>query len=147
MNNPLGHTVRYIGIDYGTKRIGVAVSDETGTFATPIATVPNGGDAQQERLVAELVRLAQQHKATVWIFGESKDYHNKENPIMSAVRNLAESITAATGQQVVFEPEFMTSMAAARLQHDMGGSKEAIDASAAALIVQHYLDRHRAHNN
>lgn len=135
--------MRYLGIDYGTKHIGVAVSDETATLAFPLGTVAAGGGA-----LGEVLALARENGVKQVVIGESRDYSGASNPIMQEIEKFKQALEQS-GHTVVFEPEFMTSALASRQGQDKrgeGGSEQIDkDASAAALILQHYLDRRKLH--
>jgi putative Holliday junction resolvase len=132
--------MKYLGIDYGTKRIGVAVSDETATLAFPLGTIKSG-----EGAVKEVLDIAHENGVEKIIIGESKDYSGAENPVMKYIAVFKQKLEEAE-IVVELEPEFMSSMAAAR-QFAPDGSRKAnpsqenLDSSAAALILQNYLDR------
>ncbi len=128
--------MKYIGIDYGKKRVGIAVSDEGGQFAIPKEVVSN-----DKELVGRIASLVKETKAETVIVGESKDYKGKDNLIMQKIVAFKEEIEAH-GIKVVLEPEFMTSYAAQRFQ----GKNELHDASAAALILQSFLDKENKEN-
>ncbi|MDE2038355.1 MAG: pre-16S rRNA-processing nuclease YqgF [Patescibacteria group bacterium] len=122
---------RIIGVDYGSKRVGLAVSDPERKVALPVGVAANG-----PKLVDETAAVAGRYGATTIVLGESTDYKGAPNAIAgkaSAFRDALEE----RGFEVVMEPEFMTSVQAERLQ----GKNGMIDASAAALILQSYLDR------
>jgi putative holliday junction resolvase len=125
--------MRYIGIDYGTKKIGIAVSDEEGRMAFPHSVVPN--DAGFRGRILSLIR---EHDAPV-VLGESLAHDGSENNIASAVKNLA-TFLGEKGVVVYFEPERYTSREAERIQ----GRTPLTDASAAALILNSFLTRHRS---
>lgn len=127
--------MKYLGIDYGTKRIGVAVSDDTGVLAFPLATVAAGPKALQE--VSDLVR---KHKVESVVIGESRNFKNEPNFLMEDIEQFKKDIAELAQVPVVYEPEFMTSAAAAR-----EGESKSLDASAAALILQSYLDKMKHH--
>lgn len=134
--------VKYLGIDYGTKRIGIAISDDTGALAFPLATLGAGEGAAKEVLA-----LAREHGAQKIIIGESRNFHGAPNPVMKEIEAFAEGLRAG-GAEVVLEPEFMTSAGAARQFAPDGSrkanpSQERIDAAAAALILQSFLDRQK----
>ncbi|MDB5259722.1 MAG: Holliday junction resolvase YqgF, putative holliday junction resolvase [Candidatus Taylorbacteria bacterium] len=136
--------MKYLGIDYGSKRVGIAVSDLGGRFALPKKVIRNGGSAAaMAALVVEIVALAAEEKVSEIVMGESKDFSGNENPIMAAAKAFALELRTATGMPVHMEPEFMTSHQAERTQHELGGSREMLDASAAAVILQSFLDRER----
>ena len=122
---------RMLGIDYGEKRVGLALSDETGRFALPLVVLSN-----DKNLLRETTRLAKEHSVQILVVGESKNFKQEDNPIMAAVNRFAKNLKQS-GFEVVFEPELFTSAAAERLQ----GKNSETDASAAALILQSYLDR------
>ncbi|MDE2040970.1 MAG: Holliday junction resolvase RuvX [Patescibacteria group bacterium] len=123
--------MRILGIDYGTKRVGVAVSSETGEFALPLTVIKNSSE-----LVREIGKLAIDHETRQIVLGESRNYKGEPNAIYDEVEALKKSLEAENFN-VDFEPEFMTSMQAERIQ----GKNSMTDASAAALILQSYLDR------
>lgn len=134
--------MKCIGVDYGTKRIGLAVSDETGVLAFPVGTIAAG-----ERAVEEVLSLARENSATLAVIGESRDYAGNPNPVMKSIEAFANALEEQ-GLPVALEPEFMTSAAAARQFAPDGSrkenpSQERLDAAAAALILQSYLDRHK----
>lgn len=117
---------RYLGIDVGKVRVGIAVSDDGGTLAFPLETVSRAA------CVARIQTLVVEQSITGVVLGESRDLDGQENPIMEEVRAIARQLR--TQVPVLFEPEQFSTQAAARLGT---GS----DAEAAALILQSYLDR------
>ncbi|TSC68706.1 MAG: putative holliday junction resolvase [Parcubacteria group bacterium Gr01-1014_56] len=135
--------MKYLGIDYGTKRIGVAVSDDTGSLAFPLATISAGKGALEA--VASLVK---ENRVEKIIIGESKNFKNESNKVQEATEQFKKDIAEATGLGVEYEPEFFSSAQAAH-QYTPDGSRkqnpnqEKLDAAAAALILQSYLDRNR----
>jgi len=130
-------STRLIGIDFGSKRVGVAVSDETGQFAIPHSVLANDDD-----LVEMIIKICEEEGAKAIVIGESKDYAMVDNAIMKDAREFSEVVGEATGLPVHFELEFMSSVEAARFQ----GETDLLDASAAAIILQSYLDKQRVHN-
>ena len=124
--------MRYMGIDYGSKRIGIALSDENGAMAFPEAVVANNSKA-----LGTIITLMDQKKVEVVVIGDSKNFKGEDNMIMSEVRNFVEKLKKQRNISIVFEPEFLTSAEAERLQ----GANEHIDASAAALILKSYLEK------
>jgi putative holliday junction resolvase len=135
--------MRYLGIDYGTKRIGVAVSDKEGSLAFPLGTVQVG-----PRALSEIASLAKENGVGAVVVGDSKDFLDQPNPVMEDIGQFKKDIAELTGLPVVSEAEFFSSAAAAR-QFTPDGSRKKnpahvdLDASAAALILQNYLDRIR----
>lgn len=129
--------MRYLGIDYGTKRIGLAVSNEEGTMAFPEGVLPN-----EKWCLDEIYSICNIHKIDNVVIGESKDFKGKDNQIMEDVRIFVEKLKMH-GLTVVYEPEVLTSMQAERIQ----GQTDKTDASAATIILQSYLDRQKFKNS
>lgn len=124
--------MKYIGIDYGKKRVGMAVSDESGKFAIPRDVLEN-----DDALLGKVASLAREVGASAIILGESKNYKGEDNLVMKEINIFREKLEATVTVPIYLEPEFMTSVAAQRFQ----GKNEFHDASAAALILQSYLDK------
>jgi putative Holliday junction resolvase len=124
--------MRYLGIDYGTKRVGTALSDESNVFALPLKVVSN-----TKNLIEDVNTIICDHNVDVIVLGESKDFKGKDNIVMAKIRKFKEDIENRLGKPVIFEPEFLTSHQAQSIQ----GKHNLLDASAAALILQSYLDR------
>jgi putative Holliday junction resolvase len=145
---------KFLGIDYGTKRIGVAVSDENAILAFPKAIVPNNlnafkaiGDILKKENISEIV------------IGESLDLRGRPNILSAEIETFIKELKSKFNLPVRKEKEFLTSVEARR--HLSFGeqargregkeSKSAkklkkpedkkIDTSAAALILQRYLDK------
>lgn len=140
--------MRFLGIDYGSKRVGIAVSDEAGEFAMPLVVLQQGKD--MSTLVDNIRDIILENKISTIIIGESKSYDGKMNPIMKEItpfKKKLEEEFAALGElppvQVIYEPEFMTSMNAERVRKELNGTAEFVDASAAALILQSFLDKQK----
>ena len=133
--------MKYLGIDYGKRRIGVAVSDEGAVMAFPLGVVEAGEQALQE-----ILDIIKENNVGIAVIGESRDLSGKPNPIMRDIDAFAQKLQA---QQVAveYEPELFTSAQAERQGRDKRGEKiddvAYRDASAAALILQSYLDRMR----
>ncbi len=124
---------KYVGIDYGTKRIGVAVSDDSGSMAFPKEVIQNTGMVD---VATAISRLCNEIGTVDVIIGESKNFKGEDNIVMKDVREFINHLESK-GLDVVYEPEIFSTMQAERLQ----GQRADIDASAAAVILQSYLDR------
>jgi len=135
--------MKSLGIDYGTKRIGVAVSDDTGSIAFPLTTVMAGPKALEEVANIALVNNVEQI-----ILGESLDYKGQPNEVMEDIEQFKIDIGELASVPVIYEKEFMSSAMAARQFAPDGSrkknpSQEKLDAAAAALILQSYLDKQK----
>ncbi len=137
--------MKYIGIDYGTKNIGLAVSDEGGTVAFPLTTVDAGRDA-----LSQVAALIKQNAAELVVLGESRNFAGEKNEVMEDIEQFKKDIAELSGLPVHYEREFFTSALAARQfapeekSRKANPSQDKLDASAAALILQSYLDRIKA---
>lgn len=122
--------MRYLGIDFGTKRTGVAISDEEGRIAFPKVVIDT-----DKTLPDQLKKIAMDDGVKNFVLGNSLDRDGKENPVMSHVHALAERLREEG--EVSFEDERYSSRHASR-----GHEENAMhDASTAAIILQSYLDR------
>ena len=129
--------MKIIGIDYGTKRVGVAVSDDSGSVAFPKAVFPN-----DRTLIPTLVSFIKKENADEVIVGESRNSEGAENPVMKNIRHFAQELAREADVAVMFEPEFYSSVEARRFE----APGALVDAKAAAIILNSYLAR-KAHGN
>jgi putative Holliday junction resolvase len=130
-----------MGIDYGTKRVGIAVSDESAAFAMPLLVHENSKSAASfSKLVHDIVEIARENGVEEIVLGESKNYKGAANAVMAESLELKKALESK-GLTVHLEPEFMTSLNAERTIRDLKGKNDMLDASAAALILQSFLDK------
>ncbi len=128
---------KILGIDLGTKRIGLALSNIERSFAFPLKVMEVQNLTNNiAKIAGEIADLAKTEGVTEIVIGESKNFKGIENPIMQYV-HLFKAYFLENGFTVVLEPEFLTSEQAQRHQ----GKGVLLDASAAAIILQSYLDR------
>ncbi len=123
--------MRYLGIDFGEKRVGIAMSDEDGKIAFPSAVLVNNQD-----LLKNITDLCVGNAIKAVVMGESRNYQGQINPIMWKIEGFKKQLETI-GFKVIFEPEFMTSVQASQIT----GENKMLDASAAAIILQAYLNR------
>lgn len=124
--------MRLMGIDYGTKRIGIALSDEDQKLAFPYVVFP-----YDKKTVMKIQELAEKEGVEAIVIGESRNFQQEENPIMSKVRIFIDRFKEVSSLPIYFEPEYLTTAEAKR-----HGKPGMMDASAAAIILQSYIDRH-----
>lgn len=124
--------MKYLGIDFGSKRIGIAISDEEGKMAFPHSVVLNSKNTLSE--VGEIIK---KEKIEAVVIGESNNFKGEPNKIMAGIKEFKKEIEEKINTKVFFEPEFMTSSQAEQIQ----GKNEMHDASAAAIILQSFLDK------
>ena len=133
--------MRYLGVDYGSRKIGLALSDDAGTMGFPHAIIPN-----TPRLLDELCALIKKEHIGATVIGESRTLAGGENPIAKDAHALGNRIAEHAGVPVFFESELFTSVEARRTHLRTPKSRaprarKAVDASAAALILTSYLTR------
>ncbi|MFM2381447.1 MAG: hypothetical protein RLZZ76_214 [Candidatus Parcubacteria bacterium] len=124
--------MRKMGIDYGTKRVGVAFSDDKGLMAFPHDTFKNDAD-----LLKTLVSLIEEKGVGEVVIGLSLDREGKPNKVHAQVEELIGDITLQVGVPVHLEPEQYTTQEAIRFQ----GRNDKTDASAAAIILNSFITR------
>jgi putative Holliday junction resolvase len=124
--------MKTLGIDFGTKKMGLAISDEDGRIAFPRSVLKN-----VIGILPAIKELIQKEKIETIVLGESLDYSGKPNLIMEKIHVFKELLEKETGLPIIFESEFLSSKQARNI-HDSG---ELNDASAAAIILQSYLDK------
>lgn len=124
--------MKLLGIDYGSKRIGIALSDDRGLMAFPAAVLKNDAG-----FMSQLLQTIAENKVEKVVIGESKNRNGTMNEIHTAVTELITDLTLETGLPVELEPEQYTTQEAIRFQ----GRNEKTDASAAAIILNSYINR------
>ncbi|MEI6042156.1 MAG: methionine--tRNA ligase subunit beta [bacterium] len=133
---------RIVGIDFGSKRIGVAVSDELNLLAFPLVVIPGFGHDPEKRGVRidqtkqEILEVLKEKDSNVVVIGHSVDLKGVDNAIMEDANFLGRSLEEQ-GFKVIYEPELFSTVQATKIQ----GDSKHVDASAAAIILQSYLDR------
>ena len=134
---------RLLGIDYGERRVGLAISDPTGTIASPAGAILRR--AGKRPPVAEIIRRAESLEARGFVIGLPLDGNGDETPRSAEVRGVAAELTKRTGLAVEMIDERYSTAAAKRAIHEMGGStrerKADVDALAATIILQQVLQR------
>ena len=134
---------RLLGVDYGERRIGLAISDPSGTIASPAGVIVRRPGKRPP--VAEIIRRAEALEARGFVVGLPLDGNGDETPRSAEARTLANALGTRTGLPVELIDERYTTAAALRAVREMGGStrgrKGDVDALAAAILLQHALAR------
>ncbi|RLC34682.1 MAG: Holliday junction resolvase RuvX [Candidatus Nealsonbacteria bacterium] len=124
--------MRLLGIDYGEKRIGLALSDQEQNMAFPYGVISNN-----HNIFTELKSLCKKEKVEKIILGYPLDYKNQPTTATPMVLEFKTKLEQKLGLSVELEKEVLTTKEAAQIQ----GYHKKIDASAAALILNSYLMR------
>jgi putative Holliday junction resolvase len=137
--------VRTLAVDPGAKRVGIAVSDPTGTIAQALATIEA---APAESLAKRLADIASEQGAGRVVVGMPRRMDGSYGPEAKAARNLADGIRKASGLPVELVDERLTTVAAERslIEGGMRRAKrrQSVDRVAATILLQSHLDRKRA---
>jgi len=135
--------MRAIGIDFGAVRVGIAISDELGLLAHPRPHL-KGGDLG--RLIAEIIRLAEQERVDVFVVGLPRSLKAEEGTSARRVRRFAEKLERASGRPVELYDEWLTTREAEQRLRAQGLSarelRSRIDSAAATILLQSWLDQH-----
>lgn len=133
---------RFLGLDIGEVRIGVAISDELGMIASPVAMIPRKSD-----VAAELRTLIAKYSPSRLIVGLPVGLSGREGPQAQATRAFAEVLAGDVGLPLEYYDERMSSSIAEAALISQGTRREKrkqqVDAMAAAIILQGYLDNQR----
>ncbi len=126
-----------LGIDYGTKRIGLAISDPEGRVAVPRAVMANKGSIAQA--VGEIAATVQQEGIVAIVVGLPKSQRGKTTDMTTAATDFAAQLRQAVTIPVIMADERMTSSSV--LAAPGGTGSAPIDARAATVLLQDYLDQ------
>ena len=119
--------MKFLGVDVGTKKVGIAYSDDSGTVAFPLKVV------DREDAVTQVLQVIDEKKIDAVVVGESKNLQLQDNAVMKEVLFIQKELKQR-GVRIFLEPEFFSTQAAKRL----GKGR---DDEAAAIILQGFLDK------
>lgn len=141
--------MRIIGLDYGTRTVGVAISDENGIIAQPHVTIERKHANKLRQTYAQIEAIIDEYQVKKIVLGYPKNMNNTEGERAEATKQFMEDLERRTGLPVILEDERLTTMEADRILEATGVAKSArkehIDKMAAAIILQCYLDREAGH--
>ena len=137
---------RYLGIDVGAVRVGVAICDPGGVLATPLVTVQRDIDGGSDlRTIAGLVA---EHEAVGVVVGLPRTLAGREGPAAQAARAFADALAGVLDVPVELSDERLTTVVATQQLRERGvkGRKQraVVDQAAAVAILQGWLDAHRS---
>ena len=111
--------MKYLGIDYGIKRVGLSISDEEGVFAFPYKILQNNLE-----LVDTIHNICGQEEVSAIVLGESRDLSGEPNKIMGSIEEFKRNLEGELGLPIYFEKEFLTSVYA---QGNVGKKKTMLE--------------------
>ena len=124
--------MKYLGIDFGTKRVGTAISDAAGTIAFPRTVFPNDG-----KLFSALKKMIEDEKVEAIVVGDTRSHGGGDNPVTAEAETFVSKLEAETKLPIERVWEIWSSIEASRYAEK---GNEHNDASAAAIILQRFLD-------
>ena len=134
--------MKAMGIDFGLKRIGIALSDETKFLATPVETYHRTNLADD---IAHIKEIIQKNKVDEIVCGLPLNTKGEEQAIARETREFMDKLAQETSAKIEFIDERFTSVMAeeilAKKHKDYKKRKQLLDAMAANIILQDYLDR------
>jgi putative pre-16S rRNA nuclease len=136
--------LRVLAVDPGSKRVGLAISDPTGTIAQALATVPA---EPRGTLVSRLAKIAGEQEAKAIVVGLPRRLDGSDGPEAKAARELARELREASRLPIEMVDERLTTAAAERSLIEAGvrrkSRRASIDRVAATLLLQSHLDRRK----
>lgn len=132
---------RVLGVDMGSRRIGLALSDESRTLASPLGVIKRTSNAETR---ASLAKIVEAHQVTEIVVGLPRSLSGEEGPQAGVVRRDCERLITPLGPPVRLWDERLSTFEAQRLRAEAGPrrgrARKDLDAAAAAVILQSYLD-------
>ncbi len=136
--------MRWMGLDFGTKTVGVAISDELGITAQPIETITRKSNTKLRKTLARIEQLAVEYRITEIVLGYPKNMNNSEGARVEATKEFGEMIKKRLGLPLILWDERLTTMEAERILIEKNirreNRKAYIDQMAAVLILQSYMN-------
>jgi putative holliday junction resolvase len=133
---------RYLGLDVGTKRIGIAVSDELGLTAQPVMTLQTRRNPRDD--LRSIARLARRYAVAAIVVGNPLHLSGDQSPRAVKVHTFAAELGALTGLPIRLWDERLTTREAHEILYQSGHArhlhKDVVDQLAATLILQSFLD-------
>ena len=136
--------MRVIGLDYGTKTVGVALSDALGITAQPVETITRKEENKLRKTYARIEEIISQNDVDRIVVGLPKNMNNTVGERAEACMEFAKNLERRTGLEVVMWDERLTTVSAEKALMESGVRREnrkaVIDQIAAVFILQGYLD-------
>lgn len=137
--------MRALGIDFGSKRIGIAVSDADGRLASAVDTVHRSGDRQRDH--RRILELAAEFEVEVLVAGLPYSLDGTIGPSAAGILQEVDELAATTHLVVETYDERLTTVTAERILREQGldapARRKVVDKVAAAILLQAWLDGRR----
>ncbi len=137
--------MRVMGLDYGSKTVGVAVSDELMLTTQGVEIIRREKEDRLRRTYARIEELVSEYNVDTIVLGFPKNMNNSEGERCERVRIFADGLKRRTGLPVILWDERLTTVAAIRSMEETGvrDKKKYVDEIAAMFILEGYLERKR----
>lgn len=137
-----GDSKRFLAIDYGTVRVGIAISDPTGLIARGLETITRPG--KNEPVIARICELIQEYDIGTIVLGMPLRSDDKPGEKEKEVKQFSRELQKASGLRPIFQDERFTTVEALELMKELGIGREKnkaiLDQIAAEIILQTYLN-------
>ena len=137
--------MRILGLDYGSRTVGVAISDAMGWTAQSLETISRKEENKLRKTLARIETLVKEYEVEKIVLGYPKHMNNEEGDRCAKTESFKEMLERRTGVPVILQDERMSTVSAERILMEGGvrreNRKEFVDKMAAAFILQTYLDR------
>ena len=137
--------MRVLGLDFGSRTVGVAVTDPMGLTAQPVKTIVRERESALRKTLAEIAELVNTYGAERIVLGLPLNMNDSEGERAEKTRAFAEKLSDRTGVPIEFMDERLTTMEAQGILDDSGiprsEQKRVIDQVAAQLILQAWMER------
>lgn len=139
--------MRIMGLDYGTKTVGVAISDDMMITAQPVETIVRERANKLRKTYQRIEELISQNDVEKIVIGKPLNMNGTEGEMVQLMRDFSRELSRRTGLEIIEVDERLTTSEADRILKETGvaisGRKEHIDKMAAAIILQTYLDMNK----
>ena len=136
--------MRVLGMDYGSKTVGVAISDPLGFTAQGLETIERPKENKLRKTLARIEQIIEEYNVEKIVLGYPLNMNNTEGPRVQATREFQAMLEKRTGLQVELQDERLTTVSAERVLMESGVRREnrkaVIDKIAASMILQTWLD-------
>lgn len=136
--------MRILGLDFGSKTVGVALSDPTGTIATGLEIVRRERENKLRQTLSRIEEIITEYEVTAIVLGLPVNMNGTEGDRVIKTKAFAEDLSRRTGLDIIFVDERLTTVEADEVMNELNirgkERKEHVDRIAAAFILQSYLD-------
>lgn len=139
--------MRTLGLDYGSKTVGVAVTDELGLTAQGVEIIKRSRPTKLRKTLARIQKLVEDYDVEKIVLGLPLNLDGTEGDRVAKTKAFAELVKVKTGLDIEFEDERLTTIEAQEILIDLGKSEEEwdeyIDMVAAVIILEQYMAHHK----